>query len=72
MNKDRITNITLSKDQTPYQKVQKRTAWTNYLKQNTHKSNIENQDAAMLLSWAESTTFGHQKLQDIMQYHSQH
>ena len=72
MNKDRITNITLSKDQTPYQKVQKRTAWTNYLKQNTHKSNIENQDAAMLLSWAESTTFGHQKLQDIIQYHSQH
>ena len=71
MNKERITDITLSKFGTPYQKVQKRTAWTNYLKQNTHKSNVTEDDAQKLLAWATNTRFTHQNLRDIIQYHAQ-
>ena len=71
MNKDRITNIKLAKDQSPYQKVQKHTAWTNYLKQHTHSSNISKEDATMLLSWAQHTTYTHASLQNIIQFHAE-
>ena len=70
MNKDRITNITLSKNGTPYQKVQKRTAWTNYLKQNTHTSNISTDQANFLLHWATNTTYSHHTLRNIIRYHA--
>ena len=70
MNRERVSDLTLSKSGKPYRKVQKRTAWTNYLRQHTHTSGLSREEQSSLMEWVQNTTIDKDTLRQIIHYHS--
>ena len=70
MNRERVSDLTLSKTGEPYRKVQKRTAWTNYLRQHTHASGLSKEEQSSLIEWVQTTTIDKDLLRQVIQYHS--